>query len=70
MARNRGLGSAGEPLKRCTVYIPVSLLNRVDLLLLDPSTGKVKYGSKSALFEHLLRQWLSEEHTFEPTESS
>lgn len=40
------------------IELPESLATKVDLLLTDPLTGKVKYGARTQLFEQLLREWL------------
>lgn len=39
--------------------LPTELTAKVDLLLLDPMTGRVKYGSRKKLVEKLLREWLN-----------
>ena len=48
----------GEPLRHWHITLPESLANRVDLLLIDPLSGRVKYGSRSGLVERLLREHL------------
>lgn len=40
------------------VRVPVSLKAQIDLVLLDPVMGKMKYGSLTKLMVALLRQWL------------
>jgi hypothetical protein len=39
--------------------IDENLMDTVKLLLLDPMTGKPKYGAQSRLVERLLREWVS-----------
>lgn len=40
------------------ITLPGPLAARVDLRLLDPLRGRVKYGSRSGLIEKLLTIWL------------
>lgn len=47
----------GAPL---ALRIPEPLLLEVKTLLLDPKTGRVKYGAMSSLVERLFREWLRE----------
>lgn len=42
-----------------TVQLPESVLAPIDLLLLDPVKGKVKFGARSALITRLLREYLA-----------
>lgn len=42
------------------VYIDAALFAEVQLLLLDPVSGKIKYGAFRKLNEQLLRQWVEE----------
>ena len=50
--------------QQIAVNVPQSIIERVDLLLTDPNTGRLHYGARSALITDLLRQWLAEqEHT-------
>jgi hypothetical protein len=46
---------------RRTVYIPETLDRKVELLLMDPSKGKAKYGAWSDLTTALLRKWVDEQ---------
>lgn len=52
----------GRPRKAATdqwsVYIPRGLAGKIDLLFLNPVTGKVSYGYRSSLVTQLLREWL------------
>lgn len=41
--------------------IPSPLLREVKLLLLDPSTGNVKYGNMSGLITSLLQDWVEKQ---------
>lgn len=43
------------------VYLTESLSNKIDILLLDPVRGGVKYGNLSALLEALLTQWIEDQ---------
>ena len=43
------------------VSLPEDLFARVELLLLNPITGKMKYGDFSRLIEQLLREWLDKQ---------
>jgi hypothetical protein len=57
--RNRGQGSTPfEGLKHWHLRMPTALSDRIDLALLDPITGRARYGAKSQLVEQLLREWL------------
>lgn len=49
-----------EPKAEFRGWVPESLSNKIDLLLLDPFTGKTIYAAKTKLIEHLLRKWLKE----------
>lgn len=40
------------------VSIPETLNAKVELLLYDPTTGKPRYGGRSALIQQLLRDWV------------
>ena len=40
--------------------IPEPLADEVDLLLLNPTTGTVAFGARSALLTRLLRRWVAE----------
>ena len=39
--------------------IPVDIAAKVDLLLLDPSSGRPVFGARSSLVATLLREWLA-----------
>lgn len=41
------------------VLLPAALAARLELLLLDPLTGAVRYGAKSQLVVRLLEEWLA-----------
>lgn len=47
------------------ITLPADLADRVDLTMLDPLTGRVKYGGRQKLIERLLRRHLQEEFTRE-----
>ncbi len=40
------------------IYISEHLSNKVELLLLDPLTGRTRYGAKGQLVEKLLTEYL------------
>jgi hypothetical protein len=39
--------------------IPASLKRDIDLLLMDPTRGQIKYGSLAVLVTRLLRAWVN-----------
>lgn len=41
------------------VSLPKSILQVMDLHLIDPMTGKVKYGARSRLMTELISNWLA-----------
>ena len=43
------------------IHVPFSVAAKVDLLLLDPTTGRSAYGARSAKVTELLKKWLNEE---------
>ena len=49
-----------DPLAQVNTKIPSSLVRKVRILLLDPTTGKVKYGTMSALVTSLLTGWVED----------
>jgi len=55
MARGRKTGVQKVHL---AAWIPETLSDTVDLILLDPARNRVTYGAKSALIEHLLTEWV------------
>lgn len=59
MAKLRGRRRHHEDTTPWSFQLPTELTSKVDLLLLDPMTGKVRYGSRTQLVETLLRNWLS-----------
>lgn len=58
MARGRRKQSTRKTLFRAR--IPEPLNDEVELLLLNPTTGQVAFGARSALLTRLLRKWVSE----------
>lgn len=48
-----------EPYTAWNVELPESLTSKVELLLLDPTTGRIRYAARQRLTEQLLRQWLT-----------
>jgi hypothetical protein len=61
MTNPRGRRKHHESTTPWSFNMPSHLAMRVDLLLLDPMTGKVKYGSRIQLIEQLLREWLAKQ---------
>ena len=49
------------PTARKTIHIDENLAARVDLLLLEPSRARPKFGAWSKLCERLLREWVNEQ---------
>jgi hypothetical protein len=49
----------GDPPKKLTVNLPLSLVTQLEFHLFDPMTRKREYGALSTLIEALLRQWLA-----------
>lgn len=49
--------------------MPASLAYKVDLLLMNPLTGKVKYGARKQLAEKLFREWLERQIGKSPDEA-
>ncbi len=49
-----------EPTVQFKGRLPASLVREVKILLLDPTTGQVRYGSLSDLLTKLLRDWVNE----------
>lgn len=41
-------------------YVPIPIAAKVDMLLLDPFTGKPRLGARSELVTQLLIRWLNE----------
>ena len=48
-----------DPPKEVNLSLPTSLVDEVDLLLFNPTRGKLRYGARSKLIAGLLRQWLN-----------
>ena len=59
MSKARGRKQHHESSTAWSFRLPSDLCAKVDLLLLDPISGRVKYGSRTQLIETLLRQWLA-----------
>lgn len=47
-----------EPKIPVTIYLPQSLYMQLELVTMDLSRGRGKYGVRSRLVESLIRQWL------------
>ena len=50
-----------EPTKSIHIKVPGSLFREVKLLLLDPVSGRVRYGEMSKLATSLLRTWVEKQ---------
>lgn len=48
-----------DPPVQFKCMIPASLKRDIDLLLMDPTRGQIKYGSLAALVTRLLRAWVN-----------
>lgn len=46
-------------MKPRTVQLPEELDRKIELLLMDPATGRAKFGAWSELVEALLTEWLN-----------
>lgn len=44
--------------KQVAISLPTALLERLDLLLKNPMTGKIHYGARSQLISSLLQEWV------------
>ena len=49
-----------EPSVQLHIWLPRSLAERMDLLLLDPVRNRVRYGARSKLMARLVERWLAE----------
>lgn len=47
-----------DPLSQMNIKLRGSLVRKVRILLLDPKTGKVKYGALAKLVTQLLNDWV------------
>ena len=47
-----------DPSVEWKLYIPLSLAAKIELLLLDPTRQKVRFGARSQLIASLLAQWV------------
>lgn len=47
-----------EPAKGIHIRLPADLVRKVKLLLLDPVTGRVRYGMMNATITELLTTWV------------
>lgn len=56
---SRGRRPATVPTVPWKDYIPVDVASEVELLLLDPTRERVKYGARSELITTLLRQYIA-----------
>ena len=62
MPRERHL----DPPKEVNLSLPTSLVDEVDLLLFNPTRGKLRYGARSRLVTVLLRQWINSQRKLPP----
>jgi hypothetical protein len=51
------------------VWIPAALAAEISLLLMDPRTGKTKWGAWNTLITRLLRDWV-ESQRLDPKEAN
>jgi len=56
--RKRGHPARAVPAEKRLFYLSKPLSSEVDVLLMDPLTGKIRYGAWSQLIEQLLREWV------------
>ena len=56
-----GRKSNREPTRSIHIKVPSSLFREVKLLLLDPLSGRVRYGEMSNLATSLLRTWVEKQ---------
>ena len=52
-----------DPSERLYIYVPRSINEQVEAILLDPLTGRSSYGAKSKLVSALLSDWLRSYHS-------
>lgn len=64
--RRRGRPPNVIPTIDWKIHLPIPIAAKVDLLLLDPVTGKTRVGAKSNLVTHLLVQWLATRGVVDP----
>lgn len=43
------------------LHIPFSVASKVDLIQMDPTSGRVAYGARAELITELLKKWLNEQ---------
>jgi hypothetical protein len=55
-----------EPYRDVCFRLPVSMMNKVDIILANPVTGKPPLGRKSKMVERWFREWIAQQ-TGEPT---
>ncbi len=46
------------PTVKFTVRIPEALMLELRVLIVDPRTGRARYGRWGQTFEHILREWI------------
>jgi hypothetical protein len=47
-----------DPIVRWTISVPQSVADALDITMLDPMSGAVRYGARSGLIVRLLREHL------------
>lgn len=57
----RGRKPHSDPPVQWFLSVPTTLAAKVDLLLMDPVTRKVKYSARSDLVQVLLREWVEKQ---------
>ena len=52
--------------REISVSLPERLVAQVDILLYDPTTGRIEYGKRSELIRKLLERWVDEQNCPKP----
>lgn len=60
---------AGEREQMGSVWLPAPLAAKVNLLLLDPKTRRMRWGAWQALVERLVKKWV-EDQQLDPREAN
>ncbi|HYE38131.1 hypothetical protein [Methylocaldum sp.] len=63
---SRGRTANTEKSIRWRIEVKERIAAQVELLLLDPLTGDIAYGARSALVNQLLREWLDKQRRANP----
>jgi len=57
----RGKKKHLDPPVEWKINIPTSVVAKVELLLMDPLTGRPRHGARSKLMASLLKEWLDKQ---------